>query len=423
MKIEFTPKQKQVWRESVTGTPQRWNLSIGATRSGKTYLDYFKIPYRVRNAPDGLILLLGNTRGTLERNILEPMRRIWTPVLVGYITSRSTVHLFGRECYAIGADKINQVSKLQGAGFSYVYGDEMSTWHEDVFQMLKSRIDRPGARFDGTSNPDHPKHWLKSFLDSAADIYLMRFRLDDNTIYARDNPDFIESLKREYAGTVWYHRLVLGEWVAAEGAIYQIFANDPKAFTVDAPRDLMEINVGVDFGGGQSGHAFVATGITRGYGRLVVLASERHVRRPESADIDPEALGQLFVTFCRNIAERYGVIHNVYCDSAEQTLIAGLRSSARTLGLGWLVPAIGNALKTSINDRIRAAIRLMAQNRFAVVRGECATVEDALTSALWNPRALTKDERLDDGTTDIDSLDAMEYTFERSISQLMRYRG
>ena len=204
-------------------------------------------------------------------------------MLVGYITSRSTVHLFGRECYAIGADKISQVSKLQGAGFSYVYGDEMSTWHEDVFQMLKSRIDRPGARFDGTSNPDHPKHWLKSFLDSAADIYLMRFRLDDNSVYVRDNPDFIESLKREYAGTVWYHRLVLGEWVAAEGAIYQLFANDPKVYA-DAPRP-MEINVGWTLAVGSRG-TLVATGITRGYGRLAVW-QERYVRRPESADIDP----------------------------------------------------------------------------------------------------------------------------------------
>lgn len=45
----------------------------------------------------------------------------------------------------------------------------------------------------------------------------------------------------------------------------------------------------------------------------------------------------------------------------------------------------------------------------------------ALCGALWNPKNLTEDERLDDGTSDIDSLDAFEYTFERDISRFIRY--
>ena len=65
---------------------------------------------------NGLILLLGNTKSTLERNILEPMRNLWTPALVGNISSNNTVNLFGRKCYALGADKVSQVTKIQGAG-------------------------------------------------------------------------------------------------------------------------------------------------------------------------------------------------------------------------------------------------------------------------------------------------------------------
>ena len=120
MAIDFSQKQKEVWRNTVNAR-HRWNISLGATRSGKTYLDYYKIPYRIRSAPaDGLILLLGNTKGTLERNVLEPMRKIWTGGLVGSIGSDNRVMLFGRECYALGADKVNQVSKLQGAGLALV---------------------------------------------------------------------------------------------------------------------------------------------------------------------------------------------------------------------------------------------------------------------------------------------------------------
>ena len=87
-----------------------------------------------------------------------------------------------REAYAIGADNLGQVSKLQGSGLAYCYGDEIQTWNEDVFQMLKSRLDKPTSCFDGTTNPDSPNHWFKKFLDSDADIYQMQFCIDDNPI-------------------------------------------------------------------------------------------------------------------------------------------------------------------------------------------------------------------------------------------------
>ena len=218
--IDFSAKQREVWKNTID-TPHRWNVSYGATRSGKTYLDYFKIPYRIRHAgTDGLILLLGNTKGTLERNILDPLRNIWTDALVGRIGSNNKVMLFGRECYALGADKVSQVARLQGAGLSYCYGDEVTTWNQDVFRMLQSRLDKPGACFDGTCNPDNPQHWFKGFLESNADIYSMQFTIDDNPFI---EPEFVQNLKSEYEGTVYYDRFILGKWVLAEGLVYDIF--------------------------------------------------------------------------------------------------------------------------------------------------------------------------------------------------------
>lgn len=109
----------------------------------------------------------------------------------------------------------------------------------------------------------------------------------------------------------------------------------------------------------------------------------------------------------------------MYADSAEQTLIAGIRSSLRKHGLGWV--RVENALKTEINDRINATAILMAQGRFYYVQGECQSLVDALSTAVWDPKDLTKNVRLDDGTSDIDSLDSFEYTFERQISRLVKY--
>lgn len=144
---------------------------------------------------------------------------------------------------------------------------------------------------------------------------------------------------------------------------------------------------------------------------------------------------KLWYQFLRTFTPRFqrqkpigGYIADFYCaktrlvielDSAEQTLIAGIRSSLRKNGLGWI--RVENALKTEINDRINATSILMAQGRFAYMDGECDSLVTALCTAVWDPKELTKNVRLDDGTSDIDSLDSFEYTFERLISQLIRY--
>lgn len=239
--MELSEKQKAFWLNA----NKRWNIKTGATRSGKTYLDYFMIPRRIRACTnDGLILLLGNTKGTLERNILDPMRAIWGN-LVGTIGSDNKVNLFGRQCYALGADKVNQVAKIQGAGFQYVYGDEITTWHQDVFQMLKSRLDKPNSCFDGTCNPDNPNHWFKGFLESSADIYQQAYVIDDNPFLS---PLFVEALKREYAGTVYYDRFILGKWALAEGLVYPMFNKD-KHIVKDFPwDDDGEYYVSIDYG-------------------------------------------------------------------------------------------------------------------------------------------------------------------------------
>lgn len=404
--IDFSAKQKEVWRNTIDAL-HRWNVSYGATRSGKTYLDYYKLPYRIRHAGDeGLILLLGNTKGTLERNVLDPMRQIWTPALVGNIGSNNKVNLFGRECWALGADKINQVSKLQGSGLSYCYGDEITTWNPEVFQMLKSRIDKPGACFDGTCNPEAPTHWFKKFLDSNADIYAMKFVIDDNTF---NDPSYVENLKREYQGTVYYDRFILGLWVAAEGVIYRLFADRPERYIIDQPPRTQFSTIGVDFGGTKSAQAFNCTGFFPGY-RGVATLDEYYTKK----EIDPQQLEAAFVEFVRKqINAGYNPIE-VRVDSAEQTLKRGLANALMRARIGTPVM---DARKGPINDRIRLYLRLMGFDRYKIMR-HCTHTIEAFQTALWNGKKLN-DERLDDGTTNIDNLDAQEYSTEPYANELI----
>ncbi len=212
--------QKQI--EYFQNANRRWNFKTGATRSGKTYMDYFVIPKRIRAriGKPGLAVILGVTKSTIERNILEPMRNIWGPELVGEINSQNKCYLFGEMVYCLGAEKVSQVSKLRGASIKYVYGDEVADWNEEVFDMLKSRLDKPYSCFDGALNPQGPNHWLKTFLESDLDIYVQEYTIFDNPFL---DPLFVENLCKEYEGTVYYDRYILGKWAIAEGLVYPMF--------------------------------------------------------------------------------------------------------------------------------------------------------------------------------------------------------
>ncbi|WP_207747830.1 PBSX family phage terminase large subunit [Clostridium sp. D33t1_170424_F3] len=223
----------------------RWNVKTGATGSGKSFVDFtVTIPKRLLAAKgEGLLVLLGNTKGTLERNILDPMREIWSPDLVGNISSDNTVRLFGKKVYALGADNKKHMARIQGATFEYVYGDEVTTWSEEVFQMLKSRLRCEHSHFDGTCNPDNPGHWFKKFLDSDADIYQQSYHIDDGALPA----EVVAELKKEYAGTVYYDRFIEGRWTLAQGRIYDMF-DKSKHVVAAPPGPCTQYYISMDYG-------------------------------------------------------------------------------------------------------------------------------------------------------------------------------
>lgn len=210
--------QRQFWREA----NHRWNIKTGATRSGKTYMDYFVIPKRLiaGEGKDGLNVILGNTRETIRRNVILPMQSIYGAKRVGNIRSDNSCIMFGQRVFCLGADNANHVDRLRGSSIKYCYGDEIVTWSPDVFDMLKSRLDKPYSLFDGTCNPDSPQHWFYEFLQSDADIYQQAYTIDDNPFLS---PEFVANLKKEYNGTVLYDRYINGLWVAAEGALFTTY--------------------------------------------------------------------------------------------------------------------------------------------------------------------------------------------------------
>ena len=181
--------------EYIVNATHRWNIKSGAVRSGKSYVDTaFVVPFRIRErtGKPGLNVILGVSKESIERNVLQPMREIYTEELIGQINNRNVAMICGEEAYCLGAEKVSQVAKIQGASIKYCYGDEIAKWNKEVFQMLKSRLDKPYSCFDGACNPEHPTHWLKEFLDNdELDIYLQRYTIFDNPFLPQE---FVEQL-------------------------------------------------------------------------------------------------------------------------------------------------------------------------------------------------------------------------------------
>lgn len=428
--------------EYIINATHRWNIKSGAVRSGKSYVDTaYIIPFRIRERSGlpGLNVILGVSKESIERNVLQPMREIYTDKLVGTINNRNVARICGEDVYCLGAEKISQVAKIQGSSIKYCYGDEIAKWNKEVFQMLKSRLDKPYSCFDGACNPEHPTHWLKEFLDNInLDIYMQTYTIFDNPFL---DPQFVEQLCKEYEGTIYYDRLIIGLWKRAEGAIYKRFADNPELFRCKVvneidqdckikqfrKEDITSIEFSIDFGGNKSGHAFVARGYTDDYRDVIALASKRIKAEDESEDIDSNMLDKLFCDFIRDVIDKYAVIvkhsdYVEYCnaesafwDNAETVLGNSIRNAVEKR-FPWI--AVKPAKKKPINDRIRCTIRLMGAGRFWMTE-DCESLQSAFIDAVWD-KEKENDERLDDGSTDIDSLDAFEYTIERDMKYLIQ---
>ena len=408
----WTKKQK----EYGLNANHRWNVKLGAVRSGKTFQDKEDIiPRRIREraGKDGLVFIIGVTEATVERNVLRPMRDKFGNNLVGTI-NKNKVWLFGEECYCLGAEKINQVAKIQGASIKYLYGDEVVKWNKEVFDMIKSRLDQSYSCADLTGNPEQKTHWFKEFIESDADIYVQHYTIDDNDFLSIE---FKENLKKEYEGTVLYNRYILGQWCNAEGLIYKRFADNPTKYKWKLKKENGEYDlpkgytiIGIDYGGNKSGQAFVCTRISYDFKYVIALGSEKHM-----GDIDPDKLEQLQIEFAKKMMYKYNCdIDYMLPDNEEVVLIRGLRRAVETNNLNTLVRG---CVKEPINDRIDCGRTMIAYDIFYYIEEECDTLVEAISSALWDSEK-NEDTRLDDFTTDIDTIDAWEYSWCKFIRKI-----
>lgn len=413
METQVQLSRKQI--EYINNANSRWNFKIGATQCGKTFIDVqYVIPHRIVDGigKKGLNVILGVSKETIERNVLEPMRDIWGDNLISIINSRNFATIFGEKVYCLGAEKVSQVSKLRGAKFKYVYIDEIVDINEQVFQLVKSRMSLPYSKCDAAGNPSYPSHFVKQFIDSAGrgvDIYCQNWTLYDNPFL---DPTYVRSLEKEYAGTVYFDRYIKGLWTRAEGLLFPQFANDPSKWDIsydDALKlPISQIYIGFDVGGTKSHSTFVATGIVGNYQRQIRLL-ERMVKH-DKGTVDPDVLYDAYADFVKQIQEYYPMfpITKTFVDNEAQVIENGLRTYSKQ---NRLSAQVVDCKKVAFADRVLSYNFLLNTGKLAIVQSLCPNVVKSLSTMAYAGQ--NEDKLLDDYTTDVDTYDADFYSWSR----------
>ena len=422
----FSDKHKRYIKSALNN---RMCVAEGAIRSGKTIDHCIIAAAYLEKCPDKYHLASGSTIGNAKLNIgvcngfgLENLFRgrcRW-----GKCKDNEALFLdtqTGEKVVVFaGGSKADSYKRILGNSYGLWIATEINE-HYDSTDSRTSFIKVASGRQIAARkpftlwdlNPCNPKAGIyEDYIDKYRNEglpggYLYEhFTINDN---ATITPERFAEIEGQYdPNTVWYRRDILGERAIAEGLIYQLFADRPDLFVVDdIPGFIRNAVIGVDFGGGTSAHAFCCLGYS---GNSIVVLDEYR----ETQALNPNKLENDFVDFVRRCQMRW-LVTDCWCDSAEQTLINGLRTAAARYGLPI---NIGNALKRPINDRIRALCMLMGSRRLYVNR-TCKWTIDALKNAVWDGKKPTEDVRLDNGSTNIDSLDALEYAFERDIPTLI----
>lgn len=417
-KFKFKPFSKQQqrlihwWRPGLVSSENDFVIADGSIRSGKTIACIIGFLTWSQEMFEGeSFILAGKTMGALKKNVVRPMLQILEAWGWPYTYIRSgtdaRIEIGSNVYYLYGANTEAAQDALQGLTAAGAYLDEAALFPRSFIDQAIGRCSVDGWKVWMNCNPEGPHAYIKEeFIDKATEkrVYRLHFVMDDNLTLSVDRK---EAYRRAWSpGSVFYKRFILGLWVAADGLIYQQFADNVKQYLVDPKwleeNEIIYATIGVDFGGTKSAHSFTLTGFTRGYKQVAVLDEYYCKER-----INPKQLQDDFIDFVRRAQSKYKV-YEAYCDSAEQTLIAGLEMACAQAHVGI---DIKNAIKGSINDRIAFYNSLIAQNRWKIM-SHCKHIIEAFENACYDDKKKNMDVRLDDGLMNVDSLDSTEYSTE-----------
>ncbi len=436
------------------------NVAEGAVRAGKTVDNLFAFADALDSTPDRLHLATGSTAATAKLILGDGAGFGLCAIFRGrckygkYLGCEClrVTDLAGKEKIVLfaGGRNADSYKRIRGFTIGLWIATEIDLHHPTMIsEALNRQLAAKDRRIFWDLNPAAPSHFIYTmYLDryaaqqQAGTLPEHFYNYEHFTIF--DNPAVSSQRRREIIaeydkGSFRYRRDIEGVRCAAEGLVYPLYADRPERYAFseeEAPFGLLRyIHIGIDFGGNRSRTTFVATALTEQpagggkggdrFGRglqmrgceqgkkgLAVLLE--HAIDGRKGEIDAGRLCREFTGFYRQLTALYpGVeIRGIYCDSEAQYLINSLRRACREAGIGTV---LRDAKKERILSRIACVSTLLSSGRLWIAR-RCKMLSAGLCGAVWEAEG---ERRKDDFTSDIDILDAFEYSFEGLMQQLV----
>ena len=316
-----------------------------------------------------------------------------------------------------GGAKSDSYKKFRGMSIGLWIATEINLHHEETIREAQRRqINADIKRFYWDLNPESPNAEIyRKFIDVYEEksesgqlkggFNLTTFNIFDNINLSKENLD--EEISKYEVGSVYYKRDILGLRCAAEGIVFQDFAENTDKYLIDkkdAPKSFKSVGIGYDLGGNKSNFALVATGISRDSQVTVLRAVEIEPQDMKLEDVEKAA-----IEFIQGVEKDYNCrAEYCYIDDNYYTTVNSLNNWRYIFDSAAHIKA-----SMPLEDRPLMMTKLMAQGRFKLVKGECEPLVEQLQNVVFDDKA-EKAIIQDNGEMNIDCVDSLYYSFADS---------
>ena len=307
----------------------------------------------------------------------------------------------------------NSVSyqKLQAGTYRSIFIDEAPLMDNETIENIIGRC----STFDDwkvimTGNPEgndtHP--FYETYLSGNEKILYIHFTMMDNPINTQEKVDYFKSVFTE----TMYRQKVLGEWVAVEGLVYP---NAPEV--KERPERFDYIHFGLDYGENDA-TTVVAVGV-KGDEYCIF---DQYYHKAKNGDRKTILDYKNEITrWVNGIYDKEQTKTYMFIETSPVTVYS-LFARDRDIDTNIVIKKVDKSKSHSkskdvIQERIDVVNVLINSKRLSIVDTNLP-IYKAFKNAKYK-----KGQRADDGTSDIDSLDAFEYAIKADFSYLIKKLG
>ncbi|MGG3012284.1 PBSX family phage terminase large subunit [Brevibacillus sp. HD1.4A] len=368
------------WRP---GSPVRDKDAIicdGSVRAGKTVVMSLSYVMWAMDTFDGENLALcGKTIGSLRRNVLQPLKRTLKGrgysvkehradnyLTITYKGKTNYFYLFG------GKDESSQ-DLIQGITLAGVFFDEIALMPKSFVDQATARCSVEGAKYWMNCNPAGPYHWFKlEWLDNLEkkNALHLHFMMDDNLSLSERTKARYKSL---FSG-IFYKRYILGEWVLAEGIIYDMWDDGENTFDdKDLPQGFKyraRRHIAIDYG---TQNPMVFLDIWDDGDTCWILNEYYYDGRSKGVQKDDSQYADDFESF---VGTEFAPVFTII-DPSASSFKAALRNR------GYRIKDADN----DVEDGIRMTQTMMLRRKLKVHRRNCPNFLKERASYIWDEKA------------------------------------